>query len=523
MSRERIMVVDDDELVRSGLALDLENEGYEVVTAASGEEALAVLNDTPVQLILSDLVMAEMDGMDLLRRVHTKLPEVAFIVLTGHGTVNRALEAMRNGAHNFLQKPADPESIRRCVRAALDDVRLQRTMQTERRKAEKDRRERQRRLIRDHRMVSLGRLADGVSEYLSTTLDLVFRFGQDILNSLPEEHPANEHKENLNDSMRKMRSFIRDLQSVGHGSQLRVESIALDELVNAWFKSEEFAKLQRRTPQVRFGYHADSPLARISGSSTQLLALIRNLISHSLDGMPDGGVLDIELETVQRERSSMETGGRYTLLKIRDTAPNQPAQDMDRLFEPFQSRKVGDRTVSTGLALSVAYRIVQEHGGLIDVKAEAGRGTEYTVSFPVESYAAEVPSDVDSPYAGRETVLVLDDNDAHREVAVDILGQLGYRVLSAAGSQEALRLFRRARRQIDLAVVDLILGEPIDGVDIYKKILDIKPEQRGILVSGFTVFDRIVEAREMGLTTHVQKPYDTHTLGKAVREELDKK
>ncbi len=531
MTTERILIVDDDEMVRTGLALDLEGEGYDVLTASSAEEALSALDREPVHLILSDLVMVEMDGMDLLHRVRRQLPDVAFVIITGHGTVGRALAAVRSGANDFIQKPADSDVIRQRVRTVLDDARLRRTLQSDRRKERERRDEVQKRWIREQRMVSLGRLADGVSEYLADVLEPMFRCHAELVQVLPSDHPALEHADEINYAARKADALIRDLHTIGHGAQLRVELLQLEDIVHEYLRSDEVEKLKRLAPRVKFLYSADAQLPRVNGSSTQIEAVIKNLVVHALEGMPDGGELSMSLRAEQVEPGNGEfgggEGGLFVAVKIQDTAPDQPAQDLERVFEPFQPRKVGDRVSSTGLSLSVVYRVLQEHRGFVDIQYREGAGTTYTLYFPAAGHSQDTGPADSEDYSGHETVLVLDDSKAHREMAAELLQRLGYHVITAEDGPSAIERFREARKsggrwKIDLAILDLVLGDAFDGLEAYKQILEICPGQKAILVSGFAEYSRIVEARKLGLSRYLQKPYCLQTLGQAVRAELDK-
>ncbi len=531
MTTERILIVDDDEMVRSGLALDLEDEGYEVFSAASAEEALEALEREPVHLVLSDLVMAEMDGMDLMRRVRKRMPDIAFVIITGHGTVGRALEAVRCGANDFLQKPADSDTIRERVRSVLDDLRLRRTLQADRRKEQERRDERQKRWMREQRMISLGRLADGVSEYLATVLEPMFRCHEEVVQTLPDDHPAQAHADDLEYAARKAQALIQDLHTIGHGSHLRVEELQLEDIINEYFQSDEMERLKRLAPQVRFSYQVDEGLPLVNGSSTQIKAVIKNLVVHALEGMPDGGTLSVSLhaDRVQADPDRAINGeaGVYVLLNIEDTGGDAPAEELERVYEPFQARRVGDRVSSTGLSLGVVYRVMQEHGGFVDIRHRPGQGTTYTLCFPAVAAELEIVEDEGDGFSGHETILVVDDSRKHRDQAAELLQELGYQVVTAEDGRGAVQQFLKARksggrRTIDLVVLDLVLGDAFDGLETYKKILEIQPGQKAILASGFAEYSRIIEARKLGLSRYLQKPYCRDALGQAVRAELDK-
>jgi len=133
MSQPRILVVDDDESLRRVTQVQLEEEGYEVVTAASGEEALRLLERVPHDLVISDLKMPGMDGVALLREIRQRYPEVVVILLTAFGTVETAVEAMKLGAYDYITKPVNPDALRLIVERALDHVRLREEVRSLRR------------------------------------------------------------------------------------------------------------------------------------------------------------------------------------------------------------------------------------------------------------------------------------------------------------------------------------------------------------------------------------------------------
>jgi len=529
MNIERIMVVDDDDLVRTGLALDLEDEGYEVITARSAEEALDRLETHQVELILSDLVMAEMDGLGLLRHARARWPQVGFIVITGHGTVGRALEAMQRGANDFIQKPAEPAIIRERIRSLLDDVRLRSAMVEDRRKDRQRREDMQKRMIRDQRMISLSRLAEGVSGYLANVLKPVLKHTRELGETLPADHPTLNELKDIHYAHRKAEALIEDLHIIGHGARMPMQPVHLDEFLRRTLNSPEFMELRNIMPGIRIQLNCPAHLPAIMGSEKALAAVIINLAAHAIEGMPHGGLLQYDLYIEEVEAGAFplndEGSGRYVALRVGDTSPYAPAQDMDRVFEPFQPRRINDHMSSTGLSLSVVYRVVQEHHGFIDVQTQAGSGNAYIMYFP----AATVSNHTEEPaqgMVGNETILVLDDNPEHRQRAAGMLERLGYHVITAENGHVAVDLVRQASqsggaRPIHLAILDLVLGDAFDGLETYKEIQEIEPGQKAILVSGFAEFSRIVEARKLGLGRYVQKPYRLEALGQAVRAELD--
>lgn len=124
-------------------------------------------------------------------------------------------------------------------------------------------------------------------------------------------------------------------------------------------------------------------------------------------------------------------------------------------------------------------------------------------------------------YVGhQESILVVDDVPEQRELAHSMLSRIGYRVETVSGGEEALDWLRS--NKTDLLVLDMIMDPGMDGLETYQRILEINPEQKAIIVSGFSRTDRVKKAQELGAGAYLRKPYILENLGLAVRKELDR-
>ena len=528
--QDRILVVDDDEFVRKGLAMNLEREGFEVETASSGEEALERLAQRGVDLMLCDIVLGGMDGIEVLRRLQLKWPDIAAVMITGHGSVNSALDALRNGASDYIQKPAMPEEVVHRIRSVLDATRLRRALQQERHKTEQRKAEMHEQLIRAERMVSLGTLADGAAHDLSHILSPILKHAGQLRAALPSDSLSQKLIDEIESAGRKAAAVIQDLQTIGSGGQFEKKHVNLNTVVEHWLASDSFAELQDKHPRVRLQLHLGADMPRIAGSSLQLANVVGNLVINAFEAMPSGGVVEITTlaDTVEHPVGRYGAGqpGDYAVLKVRDTGAGMHPEDVERIFEPFYIRKKMGRHILSGLGLTLVYRVVADHGGFIDVETAPGKGTAFMIYLPLPEITAVETLDLRGDYSGGETVLVVDDYEVQRTAAVEILKDLGYNVVTASSGREAVELFQAAlddanQQSIDLAVIDLVLGDEFDGVETFKAMVELCPDQKAIMVSGFADINRIVEARKLGISRCLQKPYSKDTLGKAVRQELD--
>jgi CheY-like chemotaxis protein len=214
--------------------------------------------------------------------------------------------------------------------------------------------------------------------------------------------------------------------------------------------------------------------------------------------------------------------GDYVVLTVTDNGKGIAAKDMGRIFEPFYTKKVMGRS-GTGLGLAVVWGTMKDHKGYIDVQSEEGKGSSFKLYFPVTREALVNGQKHVSPelFRGRgETVLVVDDVQEQRELAMLMLSSIGYTVNAVASGEEAVEYLKTNKS--DIMVLDMIMDPGMDGLETYLEILKIHPRQKAIIVSGFSETDRVKKAQEIGAGEYVLKPYIMEHIGLALRKELDR-
>ncbi len=249
-----------------------------------------------------------------------------------------------------------------------------------------------------------------------------------------------------------------------------------------------------------------------------------NLVSNASEATLSGGRVHVSTRNqyVDRPLKGYDEvlQGDYVVLSVRDTGVGIADEDLERIFEPFYTKKAMGRS-GTGLGMALVWGTVKDHQGYIDVVSEAGRGTLIELYFPVtrKEKASEEESPSAEAIAGQgETILVVDDVPEQREIAERLLGRLGYEVTSVAGGEEAVEALKAG--PVDLLVLDMIMDPGMDGLDTFRKVLEIRPEQKAIIVSGFSETERVKEARRLGAKQYVRKPYTLWGMGLAVKRAL---
>jgi signal transduction histidine kinase len=397
---------------------------------------------------------------------------------------------------------------------------------TERKRAEKDRKNLEARLQRMEKMEALGTLAGGVAHDLNNILSGLVGYPDLILMQLPEGSPLREPVLGIKRSGQKAAATVQDLLTLASRGMVSTEAMDLNRVISDYMKTPEQEKTQSLYPDVRFEVFLELDLLPIKGSPVHLSKTVMNLLSNATEAIPGRGVVTISTRNQYLDRPIkgydhvME--GDYVVLEVSDTGKGISPGDMGRIFEPFYTKKTMGRS-GTGLGLAVVWGTVRDHNGYIDVWSEEGRGTTFTLYFPVtrEVLTLDQPPVSLSEYTGKgETILVVDDVMEQRELAVAMLSKLNYKVTSVSSGEAAIEYMKKG--QTDLLILDMIMDPGMDGLETYQRVLKINPRQKAIIVSGFSETDRVKMAQELGAGAYVRKPYILEKIGLAIRRELDK-
>jgi len=493
-----VLVVDDDEIVRSGLAVNLERDGYRVSTAASGDEALACLAREGADLVLTDMVMDGVDGLELIRRVTARMPDLPIVVLTGHGTPANAVEAMRNGAADYILKPARPEEIAHRIRLVLDARDLRRRLVRERTRAQAQRHERDRHAVRRERRAAIAGFAAGLSADLHAILS----------SPLPA-------------ALSPLRELAERVAALHTASAPPTAPWDLNRAVERYLESERYAALRDRHPGTRIEKRLGNPLPPATGCPVSGAEFLARLIELAVRVSNEPS--ELLCTRVERIAARAEDERHYTVFGAQFGASVEP-EDADRIFEPYYAeRTLGWRTVS-GFELAHLDAFAERCGGFAEARSLSdGRRLELALFLPVA--AGEAAAEPALRARGGEHILVVDDGEAPRNEARRMLEQLGYTVSVAESGQAALawaeERARKGEPPADLMVIDLVLGDALDGVDTFRRARAANPRQKALLVGGFVETARVTEALDEGVARYLRKPLASDELGRAVREALD--
>ena len=390
----------------------------------------------------------------------------------------------------------------------------------------KEKEELQQKLARSQKMESLGLLAGGVAHDLNNVLTGFVSYPELLLMDLPEDSPLREPIRTIQESGQKAAAIVQDLLTLARRGVTHTEVLSLNEIIIGYISSPEHRQLTDNFPMVKVDLDLSADLLYIKGADVHLRKTVMNLIYNAYEAQPDGGLVTVKTYNCYVDKplkgyDNVEEGD-YAVMEIGDEGIGIDPDDLNRIFEPFYSRKSMGRS-GTGLGMAVVWGTVQDHGGYIDVRSQIGRGTAFTLYFPL---TREIPTAKSEPlplqaYMGQgETILVVDDIATQREIAAGLLRKLNYNVATAASGEDAITYLED--HPCDLIVLDMIMDPGMDGLDTYRRIIERHPGQKAIIASGFSETKRVREAQELGAGVYVKKPYLLEKIGVAVRQELSR-
>jgi PAS domain S-box-containing protein len=362
------------------------------------------------------------------------------------------------------------------------------------------------------KLEAMGRLAGGVAHDFNNILTVISGYSQLLLRRMETGSPLRAQVEKIGVAADQAANLTRQLLSFSRRRAVQSQVLDLNAAVS------NFEKLCRPIigDAIELVTKLDSNVGRIRADAGQLDQVLMNLIVNARDAMPQGGRVSIETANVEPSGSPSHPAGEYVLLAVSDTGCGMDANTKTRLFEPFFTTK--DEGKGTGLGLSTVHGIVTQHGGWIDVISEPGQGTCFSLYLPRirdEVQAILLPQPTAEWPRGSETVLVVDDRAAVRELVRETLEPCGYKILEAADGQEGVEIFERNAKQIDLVITDLVMPR-LDGAEFGRLVKQQRPETKILYMSGYSDESVVIDTPSALL----QKPFTPEALAQRVREAL---
>jgi len=366
-----ILLVDDEDDFRATLAKRLSRRGFDVLDASRGEEALQLLGEQPVDVVVLDVKMPGMDGIETLRHIKERYPDREVIMLTGHATAGDGVEGIKSGAFDYLSKPIEIEHLCGKIRQAHDKIRR---VGVEKQEAEFRERMKEQMIVTE-RLTALGTLATGVAHEINNPLAIIQEsagwmgqlFAKPEMSDIPRRTDFEKALDKIQSAVDRARRITSQLLAVGKTQDADIVEIHLNELVE---ESIDLVRKEasRKNVEILMENLIQSPIVRTD--PYRLRQVFLNLITNAIHATDSGGRITL----------SLQGSGDGIHVAVQDSGCGIPEENLEKIFEPFFSTKKPGQ--GTGMGLYVSRGIVEKLGGSLKVKSQVGKGSTFIITLP---------------------------------------------------------------------------------------------------------------------------------------------
>lgn len=393
---------------------------------------------------------------------------------------------------------------------------------TERNQTEQEKAKLQEQLAQAQKLEGIGQLAGGIAHDFNNLLSPILGYTEMLQDSLAKSDKRYEWTENVRIAADRSKDLVRQLLIFSRKQASTMQIVDINEVIR------RFQKILQRTlrENIDLTYALDESPLMIWSDSGQVEQIIMNLSVNAQDAMPQGGKLTIGTKPVILDQAFTQAKpdlkpGPHVLFQVQDTGSGIDQATMEHIFEPFFSTKEVGK--GTGLGLATVYGIVKDHKGCIQVSSEPGQGTVFQIYFPVTTDApAQLEEKAQSRIQtqGKETVLVVEDDNLVRGLIETALKNFGYTVISAGSPLECLKMIKAEEITVDLLLTDVVMPG-LNGPQLFKTLNDWFKGLKVLYISGYT--QNILEEQGLDEQTAIllHKPFTVPDLLTRVRETLD--
>ncbi len=372
----------------------------------------------------------------------------------------------------------------------------------------------ERQLQQAQRMEAIGTLAGGIAHDFNNLLMGIQGRASLTLMDMDSSHPHFTHLKGIEDHVKSAADLTKQLLAFSRGGKYEVKPTDLKELVKK--SSEMFGRTKK---EITIRQKSQKEIWAVEADQSQIEQVLLNMYVNAWQSMPGGGELHLEIENVTLDEGFVKPydlkPGKYVKISVADTGVGMDKAIQARIFDPFFTTKEMGR--GTGLGLASAYGIINNHGGIINVHSEKGRGATFNIFLPASGKkVTKVRGSTEEIVKGSETILLVDDEDIIIDVSQELLKTIGYKVLTAKSGKAAVELYKDNRDDIDMVILDMIMPD-MDGGKTYDRLKEISPDLKVLLSSGYSIDGQASEIMLRGCNGFIQKPFNIKELSQTIR------
>ncbi len=368
------------------------------------------------------------------------------------------------------------------------------------------------------KMEAIGTLAGGIAHDFNNLLMGIQGYVSLMLLNKEAGSPDYEKLKNIERQVQSGADLSRQLLGFARAGKYHIKPTDINEVV-----SQSAAMFGRTKKEIMVHEKLQPDIWTVEVDRGQIEQVLLNLYINAWQAMPAGGDLYLSTQNIVLEddytRALQMKSGHYVKITVTDTGIGMDEKTRKRIFEPFFTTKEMGR--GTGLGLASAYGIIKGHGGLINVYSEKGHGSTFNIYLPASEKARpeEKPPEMEA-LPGRETILIVDDEEMVLKVSREVLEILGYTVMSSKYGRDAVAIYQDPANRIDLVILDMIMPE-MSGREVFEELRKINPQVKVILSSGYSINGEASRIMESGCKAFIQKPFNLNQISQVVRKVLD--
>ncbi len=501
----RILHVDDNildrELTRD--ALILESSGFELTEAKTHEEFLEKIESESFDVVLTDFNILGFLGFEVMEKVKSKNKDTPVIIVTGTGSEEIAVEAMRKGASDYVIKTE--KHIRRLpetIRQVLEKEELKR----ENKRLEE-------RIFHIQKLESLGLLAGGIAHDFNNLLGGIFGFIEIAMTEVGTKKSL-EYLAKAMASIERARALTIQLLTFAKGGT---------PIKKVWNFSpflQDTVQFALSGSKISANFLIPDDIWQCEFDKNQIAQVIDNIVINAVHAMPEGGIIEVQAKNVpvtNRDHLFLKPGN-YVKISLIDHGIGIPKEYLPKIFDPFYTTKPNGH----GLGLSSSFSIINRHEGCIDVESEPGKGSAFHIFLPT-TFSAENPAhkEKSETHEGEGIFLVMDDESTLREAISIMLESFGYSVILTANGEEVLNCYnatQREGREIAGMIFDLTVPGGMGGIDTLSEIRKLGYKNPVFVTSGYSEDPIIAKPASYGFDGSISKPFTRADLIKLLNE-----
>ncbi len=498
--KAKVLIVDDMtdniEIAASVLA----PEGFILLYAQSGSECITIAEKEQPDIILLDIMMPEMDGIETCKvlKENVTTAHIAVIFLTAKIDDETLSNSFAVGGVDYIAKPFSSSALLSRVYNQLRLIYKHEALSLA-----------QEKLARSEKNQFLGLLAGGIAHDFNNQLNGIMGFS-DLIKDRTSDDKITRLADLITECGERCAVLTNNLLAFAGKGKYQIININIKELIR---EAEE--NIKKKFPHIRVVFNSSIESPTVNGDYNQIDSVVQTVATNAAEAMmnQDNGVLVFEVNDWDGKRASCVQESKrleynnYLEIKVSDTGVGISEANLGKVFEPFFTTK--DLSSGGGMSLAAAYGIVENHGGEISVESVEGQGTTVSILLP-KDYDSEYDSRRDIELLGRdasedEFILVVDDNKMSRIFLEDVITAQSHRVVAASSGSEGVDIYAKYKDRIRMVFLDYIMPN-MTGKEALEKILQINPEAVVYMVSGYKSEQSIQELLKIGAKGFIKKP-----------------